>query len=209
VLSLRFEDLEAVAQDAERARQLSRAAASGLARDEVTAGDIAVWPVGGTQSVQSGMVGHFDGPALWRSAEAGRALLGRSSPEAIRSSDPLGPCYVARFQLESLELGDAYSALVAMVRSESGPRVSEAWRTPRIAADAEMPLGVANLVAKHGQLMPKDEDPRRHSGTPIASPPIRAGGAGTRRRLIRVDGHFWNASMLRPHTESARRLRRA
>jgi hypothetical protein len=49
--------------------------------------------------------------------------------------------YVARLHFESPELGEAYDALVKAVRSESGRHMSEAWRQPRIANDAEMALG--------------------------------------------------------------------
>jgi hypothetical protein len=48
--------------------------------------------------------------------------------------------YVARLQLESAELGDAYERLVRAARQEAGSHMSEAWQQPRIGSDEDMSL---------------------------------------------------------------------
>lgn len=48
--------------------------------------------------------------------------------------------YVARLDLESPEVGHAYSKLVGTVRAEAGAQMTDAWHRPRIESDAEMPL---------------------------------------------------------------------
>lgn len=51
--------------------------------------------------------------------------------------------YVARLELESPELGDAFDRLVGATRRESGAHMTEAWNAARISDDADVPLGVA------------------------------------------------------------------
>lgn len=51
--------------------------------------------------------------------------------------------HVARLQLESSELGEAYLHLVRTVRSEAGPQMTDAWRSPTIRSDKGVPLGLA------------------------------------------------------------------
>lgn len=49
--------------------------------------------------------------------------------------------YVARLRLEARVLGEAFESLVRATRQEAGTQISDAWRQPRLASDAEMPLG--------------------------------------------------------------------
>lgn len=48
--------------------------------------------------------------------------------------------FVARLQLESETLGDAYECLVRATRGEAGPHMSEAWDQDRLTSDADMSL---------------------------------------------------------------------
>ncbi len=51
--------------------------------------------------------------------------------------------FVARLNLESKPLGEAYSSLVQAVRLETGPQITEAWHEARVQTDDDVPLGVA------------------------------------------------------------------
>lgn len=51
--------------------------------------------------------------------------------------------YSARLVLEEDKLGSIYSALVKVIRSESGAQISDAWRSVRLADDSDQPLGAA------------------------------------------------------------------
>jgi hypothetical protein len=51
--------------------------------------------------------------------------------------------YVARLELESSALGEAFGRLVSATRREAGAQMSQAWASPRITDDDRVPLGVA------------------------------------------------------------------
>ena len=51
--------------------------------------------------------------------------------------------YVARLELESTALGEAFGRLVTATRREAGGQMSQAWTSPRITGDDSVPLGVA------------------------------------------------------------------
>lgn len=51
--------------------------------------------------------------------------------------------YVARLELESQPLGDAYGRLVAATRRETGAQITSAWNEDRLDSDAAVPLGIA------------------------------------------------------------------
>lgn len=49
--------------------------------------------------------------------------------------------FVARIQLESTQLGDAFEQLVRTARTEAGTHITDAWNQERILTDAAMVLG--------------------------------------------------------------------
>jgi hypothetical protein len=51
--------------------------------------------------------------------------------------------YVARLELESQALGDAYGRLVTAARREAGAQMTSAWNEARLDSDAAVPLGAA------------------------------------------------------------------
>lgn len=51
--------------------------------------------------------------------------------------------YVARLELESQSLGDAYGRLVTVARHEAGAHMTSAWHEVRVDSDAAVPLGAA------------------------------------------------------------------
>jgi hypothetical protein len=51
--------------------------------------------------------------------------------------------YVARLELESGALGDAYGRLVSTIRRESGAQMTTAWKEERLDSDVAVPLGAS------------------------------------------------------------------